>query len=180
MPLKTLFDLIVIEGKTAADIRENKPSLTSSLVVLLAGLIYGLVVFYFKSEAIIGELNYYYLIFIVLFGFLYMVASQIGLTLLLWAMSRILKGSPKFMALFSAVGYSFLPYGVLASVVTYYNIAPFNRLLLVLVISVCILALIYTLTKTIHIMEGFSLKKSFISVVFCLIFFVSFIYVFGY
>lgn len=172
--------MFLIRGKIANNIRDNKPSLISTLLVLVAGVIYGTVVFYLRGRALVGEVNYYYLTFTILIGFLYMVASQIGITLLLWSTCRIFKGSPKFMQLFSAVGYSFLPYGALAAVGAYYGADPFNGFLLATIVLACLTLLVYALTKIIYLMEGYSYKKAFLCVACSLIFFGSFVYVFGY
>ncbi len=181
---KALYDIILIKGKVAKDIEENNPTLTSSFLVFAAGFIYGATMFFVRGESLIGELNYFYLSFFVLFGYMYMVASQLGITLMLWAMCRILKGLPRFFSLFSVIGYTFLPYGVLVSIVTYLNsktvfTIPVQITLVVAALSSLAL-FIYALVKTVKIMQGFSLRKASICVALFIVFFGSFIYVFGY
>ncbi len=181
---KALFDVLLIKGKVAVDIQENNPTILSSTLVFLAGVIYGLSMFFVRGESLLGELNFFYLLFFILFGYMYMVASQLGITLMLWAMCRILKGLPRFFALFSVVGYTFLPYGLLVSAMTYLNstaaTSTLIRVLLVLA-SLSFLALfICALVKAIRLMQGFSYQKASICVALFLLFFGSFIYVFGY
>jgi hypothetical protein len=94
---KALFDVLLIKGKVAVDIQENNPTILSSILVFLAGFIYGLSMFFVRGESLLGELNFFYLLFFILFGYMYMVASQLGITLMLWAMCRILKVCPGFL-----------------------------------------------------------------------------------
>lgn len=181
---KALFDILIIRGKIAEDIQENNPTILSSILVFLAGFFYGLTMFFVRGESLLGELNFFYLLFFILFGYMYMVASQLGITLMLWAMCRILKGLPRFFALFSVVGYTFLPYGLLVSAITYLNsttaASPLLRVFLVFT-SLTLLALfIYALVRVIRLMQGFSYQKASICVALFLLFFGSFIYVFGY
>lgn len=180
MPIQAISEMVTIRGKVAMDIKENRPTLTSSLMVFLAGVIYGLATFYFKSGELIGEQNNYYLVFTILFGFLYMVASQIGVTLLLWAMSKILKGSSRLMTLFSAVGYSFLPYGIFVAIITNLNSFAFYKFFMLIIALGSFAWWVYNLARIIHLMEDFTFRKALLSVLFFLIFLGSFIYVFGY
>lgn len=180
MVLQYFVDLVAINGKVAADIKDNRLTLTSNLIVLLAGVVYGLVIFNIKTVNSIAEQNFIFLLFAVLLGFLYMVSSQIGITLLLWAMCRLLKGRVPFMALFSAIGYAFIPYGILAVLIAYFNGAVLTNYLLGILAALVLLWLVQMLAKIIFVIEDFSLKKAYMCVVFSMIFFGSFIYVFGY
>lgn len=175
-----LGDLVAINGKVAADIKENRLTLASNLIVFVAGIVYGLVVFRLRAGGDTGDFNSIYLFFAVLMGFLYMVTSQIGITLLLWAMSRIFKGTARFMSLFSAVGYSFLPYGALAVLIAFFNGTVLTAYLPGLLAILLLLWLVQVLAKILHLLEGFSLKKAYFCVIFSMLFFGSFIYVFGY
>ena len=181
---KALYDIIFIKGKVAKDIEENNPSIISSILVFVAAFIYGLTMFFVRGESLLGELNFFYLLFFILFGYMYMVASQLGITLMLWAMCRILKGLPRFFALFSVIGYTFLPYGVLVSIVTYLNntteLSMMPQVLLVTTAISFLALFIYSLVRVVKIMQDFSLKKASICVALFLVFFGSFIYVFGY
>ena len=181
---KTLIEMVFLKGDPAKRIKNNNSSIYSIILVMVAGGIHGLTLFCFRGEALVGELNYYYLVFFILFGYLYMVTSQLGITLMLWAMCRILKGLPKFFTLFSVLGHAILPYGLMVSTLTYWQtltdptLATFISLLFAALIFGALF--VYSLVKVVALMQTFSYKKSIVCVALLLIFFGSFVYVFGY
>lgn len=182
---KFFADLLLIQGKIADNIRENKPSMISNLAVLAAAFIYGTVAFYIRGPEILGELNYSYLIFFIVFGYLYMVISQIGITLVLWASCKIVGSTAGVFVLFSNVGYVFIPYGSFVALFTYYTSAgaelPLIGSILAMAAAVATFLLFaYGLIRVVHLIQDFSIKKAFTCVAISIIFLSSFLYIFGY
>ncbi|MCW3489909.1 Yip1 family protein [Dethiobacter alkaliphilus] len=165
-----LTDILLIKGSIAENIKQKNSSLLSPCMVLFAAVLYGITSYY--SGTFTDQLPVY-----LLFAYIYMVASQLGITLLLWAMCRLFGGTSRFMDVFIAVGYSFIPYGIMAAANAYYTPATTTGLVLILA---SVLYLMYLLTKVLHLLEGFSQTKATFGIIIGFIFVSSFIYIFGY
>jgi hypothetical protein len=157
------------------------------LIVFTAAQIHGLTMYYLRSVAGADQVNIAEAAFYVVFGYMAVIASQIGIALLLWGIGKVLGGAPsRFINVFIAVGYAFLPYGIMLAANTYYNIlqkqgvAFSNNPLPVLIMLAALCYFIYQLTKVLHLLTGFPMKRAVACVLVSFVFIISFIYLFGY
>ncbi|MDO9559527.1 MAG: YIP1 family protein [Syntrophales bacterium] len=187
MLLNWLWDIVTVDGKIAASIREKRSLLLSPLIVFTAAQIHGLTMFYFRSVVGADQINAAEAGFYVVFGYMAVIASQLGIALLLWGIGKVLGGAAsRFIDVFIAVGYAFLPYGILLAANTYHSMlqqqeASFSTLPLPVLIMLAALAyFIYQLTKVLHLLTGFPMKRAVACVVVSFVFIISFIYLFGY
>jgi hypothetical protein len=88
MLLKWLWDIAAVDGKVAASIREKRSLLLSPMIVFTAAQIHGLTMFYYRSAVVADQINTAEAPFYVVFGYLAVIASQLGITLLLWEIGR--------------------------------------------------------------------------------------------
>lgn len=175
-------DIVVINGRVAENIKTKKSSLLSPVIVFISAIIYGLSSFYIAIAA--GRAEESYLIVYLFFAYFFIVASQLGVALLLWAMCKIFRGTSRFMQVFIAVGYTFLPYAVMASIHSYYFFLREAGQAINPVLAPAFLAafacFICLLTRVLHLLEGFTWRRALISIAVGFIFFASFVYIFGY
>ena len=180
--LAGLMDIVMIKGSIASNIKEKNSSLLSPFIVFMAAIFYGFASYY--SGSFTDTISNNYLLAYFFFSYLFMVASQLGLTLLLWAMGKIFQGKSRFMSVFIAVGYTFLPYGILTSTHSYYTstraAGNTTNPVLILILIASILYFTYLLAKVLRLLENFSQTKALSSIIIGFIFFGSFIYLFGY
>jgi hypothetical protein len=187
MLLNWLYAIIAVDGKAATSIREKRSSLLSPVLVFVAAQIHGLTMFFLRGTSGAEQVNVAEAAAYVVFAYMAVIASQIGITLLLWGIGKVLGGAPsRFIDVFIAVGYAFLPYGVLLAANTHFNIlrqvggsmsdATFTGL----VMFVAFVYFLYLLTKVLHLLTGFPMKRSMACVSASFIFILSFIYLVGY
>jgi hypothetical protein len=188
MLLNWIWDIIAVDGKVAASIRDRRSSMLSPLVVFMAAQIHGLTMFYFRGAAGADQVNIAEAATYVVFAYMAVIASQIGIALLLWGIGKVLGGAPsRFIDVFIAVGYAFLPYGVMLAANTYHNVmrhaagATFSSQPLPgLIIMAALVYFIYQLTRVLHLLTGFPMKRAVACVVASFVFIISFIYLVGY
>jgi hypothetical protein len=187
MLLNWLWDIIAVDGKVAVSIRDRRSSMLSPLVVFTAAQIHGLTMFYFRSVVGANQINTAEAPFYVVFGYLAVIASQIGITLLLWGIGKVLGGAPsRFMDVFIAVGYAFLPYGVLLAANTHLTFlrqaggSISGSPLTVLIMLSAFIYFLYLMTKVLHLLTGFPMKRAVACVAVSFVFILSFIYLVGY
>lgn len=187
MLLNWLWDIIAVDGKVAASIREKRSLLLSPLIVLTAAQIHGLTMFYYRSVVGTNQINSAEAPFYVVFGYMAVIASQIGITLLLWGIGKVLGGAPsRFIDVFIAVGYAFLPYGVMLAANTHYNFLQkaggtmSGSPLTGLVMLSAFVYFLYLLTKVLHLLTGFPMKRAMACIAVSFVFILSFIYLVGY
>ncbi|GEM_PF-1587702 len=185
--LNWLYDIIAVDGKVAASIREKRSLLLSPLIVFTAAQIHGLTMFYYRSVVGADQINSAEAFFYVVFGYLAVIASQLGIALLLWGIGKVLGGAEsRFIDVFIAVGYAFLPYGVLLAANTHLNFlrqaggSLSANPLIGLIMIAALVYFIYLLTRVLHLLTGFTLKRAVACVVVALVFIASFIYLVGY
>ncbi len=187
MLLNWLWDIAAVDGKVAASIREKRSLLLSPLIVFTAAQIHGLTMFYYRSVVGADQINTAEAPFYVVFGYIAVIASQLGITLLLWGMGKVLGGTPsRFIDVFIAVGYAFLPYGVLLAANTHYNFLrqaggsiSGNPITGLIMLSAFVYFL-YLMTKVLHLLTGFPMKRAVACVAVSFVFILSFIYLVGY
>jgi len=187
MLLNWLWDIGAVDGKIAASIREKRSLLLSPFIVLIAAQIHGLTTFYFKSVVGAGQTNLTEAGYYVVFGYMAMIASQLGLALLLWGIGKVLGGAvSRFIDVFIAVGYAFLPYGILLAANTYHNflrqagVSFSNNPLPALIMFAAFVYFMYLLIRVLHLLTGFPMKRAVACVVVSFVFISSFVYLFGY
>jgi hypothetical protein len=187
MLLNWLWDIVAIDGKVAGSIREKRSLLLSPLIVFTAAQIHGLTMYYLRSVAGADQVNIAEAAFYVVFGYMAVIASQIGIALLLWGIGKVLGGAPsRFINVFIAVGYAFLPYGIMLAANTHHNMlaqaggSVSNNPLPVMIMLAALIYFLYLLTKVLHLLTGFPMKRALASVVVSFVFIISFIYLFGY
>jgi len=185
--LNWLYDIIAVDGKVAASIRERRSLLISPVIVFVAAQIHGLTMFYYKNAASADQINIAEAAFYVVFGYMALVASQIGITLLLWGIGKVLGGAEsRFIDVYIAAGYAFLPYGLLLAANTHYNymrqagVPLSGNPLTGLLMLAALVYFIYLLTRVLHLLTGFTLKRAFACVAVSFVFILSFIYLVGY
>ncbi|MBA4396290.1 MAG: hypothetical protein C0394_02700 [Syntrophus sp. (in: bacteria)] len=187
MLLNWLWDIAAVDGKVAASIREKRSSLMSPVIVFAAAQIHGLTMFYFVRGGGAEQVNVVEAATYVVFAYVAVIASQIGIALLLWGIGKVLGGAPsRFIDVFIAVGYALLPYGVLLAANTHFNVlrqvgssmsdAPLTGL----VMFVAFVYFLYLLTKVLHLLTGFPMKRAVACVAASFVFILSFIYLVGY
>jgi hypothetical protein len=187
MLLNWLWDIVAIDGKIAASIREKRSLLLSPLIVFVAAQIHGLALFYYKNAASTDQVNIAEAAFYVVFGYMAVIASQLGIALLLWGIGKVLGGAAsRFIDVFISVGYAFLPYGVLLAANTHYNFLQkaggsiSGSPLTGLVMLSAFVYFLYLLTKVLHLLTGFPMKRAVVCVAVSFVFILSFIYLVGY
>ncbi len=181
-----LWDIVAVDGKIAAGIREKRSLLVSPFIVLIAAQIHGLTAFYCNSVFDSGQINLTEAAFYFVFGYMAMIASQLGIALLLWVMGKLLGGrASRFIDVFIAAGYAFLPYGILAAANTYYRYAGqgasfSSNTLPVIIMFAAFVYFTYLLTRVLHLLTGFTIRRAFACVAAAFVFIASFVYLFGY
>ena len=187
MLLNWLWDIIAVEGKIAASIRERRSLLLSPLIVFTAAQIHGLTMFYYRSVVGANQVNTAEAAFYVVFGYMAVIASQVGITLLLWGIGKVLGGAPsRFIDVYIAVGYAFLPYGLLLAANTHLTFlrqagrSLSSNPLTGLIMLAAFIYFLYLLTKVLHLLTGFPMKRAVACVSASFVFILSFIYLVGY
>jgi hypothetical protein len=187
MLLNWLWDIVAIDGKVAGSIREKRSLLLSPLIVFTAAQIHGLTMYYFRNVAGADQVNIAEAAFYVVFGYMAVIASQIGIALLLWGIGKVLGGAPsRFIDVFIAVGYAFLPYGVLLAANTHFNFlrqaggSLSDSPLTALIMLSAFVYFLYLLTRVLHLLTGFPMKRAVACVAVSFVFILSFIYLVGY
>jgi hypothetical protein len=187
MVLNWLYDIIAVDGKVAASIREKRSLLISPVIVFVAAQIHGLTMFYFRSVAGAGQINVAEAAFYVVFGYMAVIASQLGMTLLLWGIGKVFGGAEsRFIDVYIAAGYAFLPYGILLAANTHLNFlrqaggSISDQPLTGLIMLAAFIYFLYLLTKVLHLLTGFTIKRALACVVVSFVFILSFIYLVGY
>ncbi len=187
MLLKWLWDIIAVDGKIAASIREKRSLLLSPLIVFTAAQIHGLTMFYYRSVVGADQINTAEAAFYVVFGYMAVIASQFGITLLLWGIGKVLGGAPsRFIDVYIAVGYAFLPYGLMLAANTHLTFlrqaggSIAGSPLTLLIMLAALIYFLYLLTKVLHLLTGFPLKRAVACVTVSFVFILSFIYLVGY
>lgn len=179
-----IWDIIAIDGKIAASIRERRSLLLSPLIVFTAAQIHGLTMFYFRIPSGEATVNIAEAGFYVVFSYMAVIASQLGMALLLWGIGKVMGGAAsRFVDVFIAVGYAFLPYGILLAANTYRNVLQLqgeNLIIPVLIMTAAVAYLVFLLTKALHLLSGFPMKRAMSCVLAVFIFVLSFIYLVGY
>jgi hypothetical protein len=187
MLLNWLWDIAAVDGKIAASIREKRSLLLSPLIVFTAAQIHGLTMFYYRSVVGADQINTAEAPFYVVFGYMAVIASQLGITLLLWGIGKVLGGAPsRFIDVFIAVGYAFLPYGLLLAANTHLTFlrqaggSISGSPLTVLIMLSAFIYFLYLMTKVLHLLTGFPMKRAVACVAVSFVFILSFIYLVGY
>lgn len=187
MLLNWLWDIVAVDGKIAASIRDKRSLLLSPLIVFTAAQIHGLTMFYYRSAVVADQINTAEAPFYVVFGYMAVIASQLGITLLLWGIGKVLGGAPsRFIDVFIAVGYAFLPYGLLLAANTHLTFlrqaggSISGSPLTVLIMLSAFVYFLYLLTKVLHLLTGFPMKRAAACVSASFVFILSFIYLVGY
>ena len=187
MLLNWIWDILAVDGKVAASIREKRSLLLSPLIVFTAAQIHGLTMFYYRGAVGADQINVAEAVFYVVFGYTAVIASQTGIALLLWGIGKVLGGvAARFVDVFIAVGYAFLPYGVLLAANTHYNFlqkaggSMSSNPLTGLVMMAAFIYFVYMLTKVLHLLTGFPMKRAVACVAVSFVFILSFIYLVGY
>lgn len=187
MLLNWFYDIIAVDGKIAAGIREKRSLLLSPLLVFTAAQIHGLTMFYYRSVVGADQINAAEAPFYVVFAYMAVIASQLGITLLLWGIGKVLGGAvSRFFDVFIAVGYAFLPYGLLLAANTHFNFlrqaggSISGSPLTVLIMLAALVYFLYLLTRVLHLLTGFPMKRAVTCVALSFVFILSFIYLVGY
>ena len=154
-----------------------------TLLVLLAGISHGSYLYFYSNDEAVSMLRSDGIAFMLISSYAFMIALQIGITLLLWTILRLFRAKSGIMKTFSMVGYIVLPYALLSVLVNNYfsdlnSVFSDNRAVLISSILLLIAVIYFIFVKIIKVLEGFSNTKSMIGVAVLYVFIGSILYMF--
>lgn len=184
--MKWLWYVIAIEGKLADRIRNNQPTILSPIIVFWSAMMFGFTKVYYSLIAVTQDganVNVVEGLFYVVFAYMLIIGSQLGLTMLTWSMAKPFGSKAKFMQFFINVGYAFLPYGGLLALHTYrieLGLTLAEAPLVGLLMLALFLYFLYLLVRVVGLTAGFTMTRAATCVAAICVFVGSFIYLFGY
>ena len=181
-----LWYIIAIEGKLADRIRNNQPSILSPIIVFWSAMLFGFTKVHYSIIAVTpdgADVNVVEGLFYVVFAYMLIIGSQLGLTMLTWSMAKPFGSKARFMQFFINTGYTFLPYGGLLALHTYrleMGMTLAEAPLIGLGMLALLLYFLYLVVRVVGLTAGFTMARAATCVTAICIFVGSFIYLFGY